>query len=138
MLISCSYERSLYGHSFNPLKTIPFISFPTLKKGSFFGFTSTFSTVLGFLSEYDSYSLTEKLPNPLISTLSPFFIVPVKPLKTRLMMSVAYFSVSFSLAASTATMFDFVMVIFSVNCLIILIFMNDMTMSMDMSIEIEI
>jgi len=71
--------------------TLFFNSCPTLKNGSFFGRTSTFLPVFGFLPVYGLYSLTEKLPKPLISILSPFFRLLANPLKIRLMMSIVSF-----------------------------------------------
>jgi hypothetical protein len=101
-----------------------------------FVFTLTLPPVFGFLPLYASYSRTENLPNPLISILSSFFRVSVKHFRIWLMTSVACFSVSYSFLARALMRSDFSMIFVSVSY-IILIFINDMTMLIDMSIEIE-
>ena len=122
MLISCSYERILYDYFLAPLITKAFIPFPTLKKSSFFGFTSTSVPVFGFFPVYASWSLIVKLPKSLIVILPPFFSVFVNPLKISLMISVACFSDSFYLSARAVMRSDFVMMVVSRKYLIILIY----------------
>jgi hypothetical protein len=90
------------------LSTLSFSSLPTLKKGSFFGLTSTASPDLGLRPEYPAYFFITKLAKPRISIFPTAIIVSTMLSNMTLMIDSDTFTETFFFSAKTVIKSDLV------------------------------